>query len=127
MGTSFLLLILAVALFAPPILLSKREEKLSWGMRHLLSIIPFGYTLIGWKLGAFGYDYFGCQGNPKSFHDCIGWGIDLTSLIGYGLFLMLPCVFFALPISLWLSLNTAAKQFRAWHKKNYPNQTSHSK
>lgn len=127
MSTSLLLLMLAAALFAPPILLSKREETLSWGMRYLLSLIPIGYTFIGWKLGAYGYGYFACQGNPKGFHDCIGWGIDLTPLVGHGLFLMIPCVFFALPISLWLSLNTAAKQLGAWHKKNHPDQTSHSK
>lgn len=120
------MLMLAVALLAPPIILWKREETLSWSKRYLLSIIPLGYTFIGWKLGAYGYGNLACQGNPKRFHDCILWGFDLTAIVDYGLFLMMPCLLFALPLSLWLSLDTALKQLGAWHKKNYPDQTSHN-
>lgn len=118
MLTALLLLILAVALFAPPIILSNRAEHLPWAVRYCLSFFPFGYTFIGWQIGALGYDYFACQGNPKGFYDCIGWGIDFTPLVGHGLFLMIPCVFLALPVSLWFLLNTLAKQVGGWHKKN---------
>lgn len=118
MLTALLLLILAVALFAPPIVLSKRADHLPWAVRYCLSIFPFGYTFIGWQIGALGYHYFACQGNPKEFYDCIGWGIDFTPLVGHGLFLMIPCVFLALPVSLWLLMTTVAKQIGVRHKKN---------
>jgi hypothetical protein len=118
------LLILAAALFAPPIILSKRANRFSWPVRYFLSVLPVCYTFLGWQVGAFGYEFFSCQGNVKGFQGCVGWGIDFTSLIGHGLFLMIPCVFVALPISVLLTIDTASKQIGAWHKRNFPNTAS---
>jgi hypothetical protein len=120
MLNTFLLLVLATALFTPPILLSKRGDRFTWPVRYFLSVFPVSYTFIGWQMAALGYGYFSCQGNPKWFHDCIGWGIDFTPLIEHGLFLMIPCVFLALPLTLILLLTTAVKQIAYWRMKNLP-------
>jgi hypothetical protein len=45
---------------------------------------------------------------------------DVTALVGYGLFLMIPFVFVALPLTLWLLLNTTLEQIGDWHSRNYP-------
>lgn len=118
---SFLLLaLLAAALFVPPMLLSRYETRMAWRSRYLLSIIPSAYTWAGWKLGVVAYDFFGCQGGMKNIHACLAGGTDFTSLVGHGFFLMIPCIFIATPLSLWLLLNTVAKQMGAWHRRNFP-------
>jgi hypothetical protein len=121
MINSLLLLVLTSVLLAPPVLLRNGEERFSWTVRYAMSILPVAYTFLGWHLAAQGHDFFGCHGNPKDIHDCIRWGIDFTAIVGHGWFLMVSCGFIALPLSLWLLLNTSCKQIGAWHKKNYPN------
>ena len=119
---NFLLLALlaAAALFAPPMLLSRYESRMAWRSRYLLSVLPAAYTLTGWKLGVIAYDFFGCQGGSKNIHACLAGGTDFTPLVEHGLFLMIPCIFIATPLSLWLLLNTVAKQVGAWHRRNFP-------
>jgi cytochrome bd-type quinol oxidase subunit 1 len=107
-----LLLLLALALFLPPILLSLRQEKMRWLTRYILSIAPLAYTWLGWQLAKVGYDFFACQGSLKSIQECARWGMDFTPLVDHGFFLMISCVFFALPVSLWFLLNTAVKHLR---------------
>lgn len=119
--TSFLLLaLLAAALFAPLILLSRYEDRMAWTTRYLLSALPVAYTWAGWKLGGVAYDFFGCQGGMKNIHACFTGGTDFTTLVEHGFFLMILCIFVATPLSLWLLLNTGAKQVGAWHRKNFP-------
>lgn len=108
-----LLVLLVSALFLPPLLLTLRQEKMGWLARYVLSIFPLAYTWLGWQLAKVGYEFFACQGNLKSIQECVRWGVDFTSLVGHGFFLMIPCVFVALPVSLWFLLNTAAKHIRA--------------
>lgn len=112
--------LLATALFAPPLLLSKREARMSWIGRYFLSAIPLAFTGTGWTLGTFAYDLFGCQGGLKHLHDCLVGGFDLAPLVGYGFFLGIVCPVLGAPISLWLLLNTAAKQIGSWHLANFP-------
>jgi hypothetical protein len=69
--------------------------------------LPAAYTGLGWGLGILAYDFF------------MG-GMDFTPLVGHGDFLMIPFVFIAAPLSLWLLLNTGAKQIGAWHRRNWP-------
>ncbi|MDC7698291.1 hypothetical protein [Vogesella indigofera] len=122
---NFLLLaLLGAALFAPPILLSRYEGRMAWRSRYLLSALPVAYTWAGWKLGVVAYDFFGCQGGMKNIHACLTGGTDLTPLVGYSFFLMIPCIFVATPLSLWLLLNTGAKQIGAWHRRNFPTNDS---
>lgn len=116
--------LLAAALFVPPILLWRYETRMAWRTRYLLSALPAAYTGAGWKLGVIAYDFFGCQGGMKNIHECLAGGIDFTPLVGYGIFLMIPCTFIATPLSLWLLLNTVAKQMGAWHRRNFPTDCS---
>ena len=104
-----LLLLLAFALFLPPLLLTLRQEKMGWLARYAFSIVPLTYTWLGWQLAKVGYEFFACQGNLKSIQECVRWGVDFTPLVDHGFFLMIPCVFVALPVSLWFLLNTAVK------------------
>lgn len=118
---SFLLL---APLTAALILLSRYETKMAWRSRYLLSVFPGTYTWAGWKLGVIAYDFFGCQGGMKNIHACLAGGTDFTSLVGHGFFLMIPCIFIATPLSLWLLLNTVTKQMGAWHQRNLPMDSS---
>lgn len=117
---ALMLTVLAVVLFAPPIILSRHEDKIRWRGRYFLSALPVAYTWAGWKLGVIAYDFFGCKGGMKNIHACFAGGIDFTPLVEHGSFLMIPCVFVAAPLSLWLLLNTGAKQVGAWHRRNFP-------
>lgn len=86
-------------------------------MRYVLSILPAAYSGIGWLLAKIGYGYFACEGGLKNIHACMALGHDVTFLIGYGFFLMLVFTFIAGPLSLWMLLNTVAKQIGAWHQQ----------
>ena len=86
----------------------------------MLPALPAAYTWAGWKFGVVAYDFFGCQGGMKNIPACFAGGTDFTPLVGHGFFLMIPCIFVATPISLWLLLNTGVKQVGAWHQKNFP-------
>ncbi|MBI4987633.1 MAG: hypothetical protein HZC23_02335 [Rhodocyclales bacterium] len=125
MLSAALLALLAFVLCVPPLLLSRREGQMAWATRYFLSILPVAYTWLGWQFGSAGLDFFTCRGNFKGIHDCFLWGADFTPLVDHGLFLMIPCVFVALPMSLWLLLNTAARQMGAWHRKNWPDKAAH--
>ena len=115
MFDAFALFILAAALIAPPIFLSKKGDRLSWPTRYFLAATPFAYTVLGWQLGELGYSYLPCHGDPKYIHDCVRWGIDFTATINHGVFLMIPCVFIALPLSASLLVATVSKQIRTRH------------
>jgi len=103
------LLILALALLLPPMLLFWRASCFSWPVRYLFAVIPAAYTGIGWQLGSWGYAYANCQGGAKSLQHCLAGSSDLTTWVGYGLFLMIPFMFLGAPLSLWFLIDTAAK------------------
>ncbi|MBV7582160.1 hypothetical protein KW851_04985 [Pseudomonas sp. PDM33] len=103
------LLILALALFVPPMLLFWRASRLTWPVRYLLAVIPAAYTGIGWQLGSWGYTYANCQGGAKNLQDCLAGGADVIAWVGHGLFLVIPFLFFGVPLSLWCLIDTAAK------------------
>lgn len=46
--------------------------------------------------------------------------MDVTTLVEYGLFLMIPAIFLAMPLSAFLVLNTLRKQMRArrWYQRH---------
>ena len=115
---NFLLMcLLAITLFCPPYLLLKMEDSFKWGTRYLLSALPAAYTGLGWQLTTFAYRAANCQGGVKNIHGCFIGNVDITTLVGYGYFLMIPFFFFALPLSLWFLLDTSAKQLGAWHRR----------
>lgn len=116
----FLLTLLAMALIAPPIILARREDKLSWTTRYALSALPAACTWSGYKLAVLSLDWLHCKGGMKGAHDCFFSGVDVAPLVDRGLFLGIPFLFIAAPLSLWLLLNTSAKQIGAWHRRNYP-------
>lgn len=108
-----LLAVLALALLVPPIVLFKTAGRLSWLMRYVLSALPLAYTGLGWQFGRLAHTFMNCAGNAKDIHDCVRWGIDFTAMVGHASFLMIPCLLIALPLSLWLLLDTAAKHIGA--------------
>lgn len=109
MLNTVLLIVLAVVVIGPPIALSRRGKDMRWGMRYFLSALPALYTWSGWQLAMLAHDYWGCQGGMK-VHACKVIGsFDPTRLVDYLFFLMLPFMFIAAPLSLWLLLSTGAK------------------
>ena len=113
-----LLTLLAIALFAPPVILSRYKARLPWWSRYCLATLPVAYTWVGWKTAAFAYGFLRCQGGMKNLHGCLAAGIDWTALVGYGFFLMVPCLYIAAPLSLWLLLTTMAKQVMSGSAKS---------
>lgn len=110
------LLILALALFVPPMLLFRQASRLTWPVRYLFAVVPAAYTGVGWQLGSWGYAHANCQGGAKYLHDCLAAGADITAWVGHRLFLMIPFLFIGAPLSLWFLIDTAAKhigQFRS--------------
>jgi len=104
-----LLAVLATALLATPMILFKYKAKLSWWSRYCLATVPVAYTWAGWKIAAVAYGFLGYEGGTKNLHGCLAAGIDWTSLVGYGFFLMIPCLYLAAPLSLWLLLSAGAR------------------
>lgn len=111
-----MLLLAAVVLGCPAILLW-RGSRLGWFHRYLLSFLPIFYTVSGWWLGTWAYGYFDCQGNTKNLHGCYAGSVEITALIGHGLFLVLPAMFVAGPLSLWFGLDTAIKHVGSMNKR----------
>lgn len=74
---------------------------------------------MGWQLGKHAFDFFNCQGGPKNLHSCMLGDVDLTHFAGFvSFFPMIAFFYVALPLSLWLLLNTAAKQIGEWHARS---------
>ena len=85
--------LLAITLFCPPYLLLKMEDNFKWGTRYLLSALPAAYTGLGWQLATFAYRAANCQGGVKNINGCFIGNVDITTLVGYGYFLMIPFFF----------------------------------
>ncbi|WP_043798359.1 hypothetical protein [Azospira oryzae] len=107
--------ILLAVLLAPPLCLARWPDRFSWPTRYALAALPLLYTTGGWQLGLAGVNFFACQGHSKDLHDCWRWGLDFTPLVDHGLFLIIPGLYIALPLSCWLLLNTGARQLGAWY------------
>jgi hypothetical protein len=99
MLNTLLFSLLAIALFAPPVILSKYKVKLSWWSWCSLATLPVAYTWADWKIAEVAYGFLGCKGGTKNLQGCLAAGIDWTSLVGY-VFLMIPCLYIAAPLSL---------------------------
>ena len=107
-NVSFALLIpLALAIIGPLFMLL--GENVQWGRRYILACIPAAYTGLGWLITSFASDFAHCKGGLKDIHGCLIGSVDISPLINHGFFLALV-FFYALPISLWLLINTALKQ-----------------
>ena len=111
------LLLLLSVLVGPPIFLHRSEQTYGWPVRYVLSIFPAAYSGIGWILAKIGYGYFACEGGLKNIHACRAVGHDVTFVIEHGFFLMLVFTVVAGPLSLWMLLNTTAKQIGDWHQR----------
>lgn len=107
--TVVLLFVLGLALLGPPMVLAKYGPKLGWPLHYALALLPAAYTWGGWNLGIWAYEYFGCQGGTKSLANCTAHGSDMTWFVGYCIFLMIPSIFVAGPLTLWLLLRTGSK------------------
>ena len=57
-----LLAILAAAVFAPLLILSRCQSRSKWLHRYLLAALPAAYTFVGWQLAVSAYSFFGCDG-----------------------------------------------------------------
>lgn len=106
-------------LFVPLWVLSKYELRLSWWMRYVIASLPAGYTGLGWQLAGLTADILHCPPQTKDYAACYWGQIDLSGWINYGIFLMIPLLV-AIPITLWLLLDTALKQMGSWHRRQLP-------
>lgn len=104
-----LIALLVLVMILPPVLLSSRRLTLAWPLRYLLSALPAAYTWIGSQIGMLAATRFDCLGGMKNLHGCSAGGTDMTALIGHGLFLMIPGVFVAAPLSMFLLLDTLCR------------------
>ncbi|MDH1264733.1 hypothetical protein [Pseudomonas sp. GD03944] len=112
-----LFLTLGLGLFAAPAFLVWRGQQMGWWGRYLLALVPVVYTGAGWWLGIVAYDYFGCQGGAKNVHACLAGGAEVIALVGHGLFLSIPFMFVAVPLSLWFLLDTTMKHIGQWNRQ----------
>lgn len=106
-----ILIFLATLIFASYCL--KKGDRYQWSLRYFASVMPVAYYFAGWKLVFLIEPYLNCKGHPKGLHDCIVYGIDLTALTDFGFWMMLLCVIFALPVSLWYLMNTMVRHWQA--------------
>ena len=95
MLTLFLLALLLAALLVPPLALLRRADRLGWAARYGLAVLPAAYTWGGYRLAVLAIDWFACQGGMKGLHACTCAGLDVTPLVGHGLFLTGLCASFA--------------------------------
>lgn len=112
MLTLFLLALLLAALLVPPLALLRRADRLGWAARYGLAVLPAAYTWGGYRLAVLAIDWFACQGGMKGLHACTCAGLDVTPLVGHGLFLSIPGLFVAAPLALWLLLDTAVRHLQ---------------
>ncbi|WP_417775912.1 hypothetical protein [Stutzerimonas xanthomarina] len=101
--------LLIIVLNLPPVLLAYRRVLLAWPTRYVLAALPAAYTLTGWQLGRLAMTRFNCLGGVKNLHDYSMSGTDITVLVGHGLFLMIPGIFVAAPLSTFLLLDTLCR------------------
>lgn len=115
-----LMLLLATTMVLPPVLLFAPRVAMAWPIRYGLAALPAIYTGVGWQLGAIAASRLACLGGIKNLHACTVSGTDVTTLVEYGLFLMIPAIFLAMPLSAFLLLNTLRKQMRArrWYQRH---------
>jgi hypothetical protein len=108
MLNTLLFSLLAIALFAPPVMLSKYKVKLSWWSRYSLATLPVAYTWAGWKIAEVAYGFLRCKGGTQNLQGCLAVSTELRWLDT--VFLMIPCLYIAAPLSLWLLLTTVVRQ-----------------
>lgn len=113
----FLGFVLLATLFGSPALLLWRGSRMRWFQRYFLSLLPISYTALGWWLGTWAYGFFDCQGNTKNIHGCYAGSVEITALVGHGLFLAIPAMFVAGPLSLWFGLDTAIRHLGSMDKR----------
>jgi len=69
------------------------------------------YTWAGWEIAVLAaYGFVECGGGTKKLNGYLAAGIDWTSLLGYGFFLIIPCLYVAAPLSLLLLLTMVLEQ-----------------
>jgi hypothetical protein len=113
------LLLLPVYLFAPPFILLNWHPRLSWTTRYALAIAPVAITYLGWLFGSWAFNYFECGGNFKMMGACLHWGYDFSSVIEFFLFLMIPGMALALPMSILLLLGTLYQHASSLYAKKW--------
>lgn len=60
--------------------------RLSWPAKYFLSALPFALTFAGWRLADWAYSHYQCRGGLKDLQPCFAGSLDITGLIGIGLF-----------------------------------------
>ncbi|WP_417071164.1 hypothetical protein [Niveibacterium terrae] len=83
---------------------------MKWRFRYMLSALPVALAVGGWRLSAWAYAYFNCTGTLKNLNPCHAGNIDLLPLLGFGLFWCQILTWVAAPASIWLLIETTARQ-----------------
>ena len=78
-------------------------------LRYVAALLPTVVTLGGWKLAAWAYPYAQCTQNGKGFYGCTIGSVDVTALLGFGMFWCQLLAWLAIPVSAWLLFSTWAK------------------
>lgn len=117
MSDFILLGLLAAALIGPPTMLVWRGGRLGWVFKYLISALPGAYTGLAYLLATKSFKYLDCEGGIKGVEGCMLAGLDVSLLVDHGFFLSIPFLFIGAPLSLWLLIDTGARQIGAWHRK----------
>ena len=78
-------------------------------LRYALAWLPAVITVGGWQLARWAYEYFACQGSLKSLAPCIVGSVNITPLLGFGLFWLQLLAWVCVPLSVWLTIVAYAK------------------
>ncbi len=82
---------------------------MTWVMKYTLTAIPPVLFFALWKLAAFFYGHFNCQGDLKSLAPCSAGGFDLQLFLGIGLFWGQLIFWLSLPVSAYFLISVGAK------------------
>ena len=80
--------------------------------RYSFALVPGVLTVGCWMLAQAVLPTAECKGHVKGLHGCQLFGVDVTALLGFGLFWAPLLAFVAVPLSLWFV-------FSIWSAKRY--------
>jgi hypothetical protein len=86
---------------------------MNWTCRYLLASLPAVVTVGGWQLARWAYNYFGCRSMPKGLEPCFAGSVEITPLVGFGLFWLQLLSWVCIPLAVWLLFAVYATHLKA--------------
>jgi hypothetical protein len=81
--------------------------------RYMLAWIPAVVTVGGWQLAQWAFVHFSCQFHMKSLAPCFAGTLNITPLLGFGLFWLQLLAWVCVPLSVWLTIVAYGKHLTA--------------